>query len=204
MRAWPKGLLGKLYFPCACVSIWGGQELSDLYKQNLMQGNGSSFTPSSERRNTDSVFFRRNNDISMVKDWFFTPGAEKELISSMEKLKMAKPRGQSSKAQAKTKAYLLEEKMKELNLNEEEAAKQIGWQDHEAWELEKAARPAEMTMEDFARRFRSGEEVDGSAMESGEGEMEEGYETGDDWEAEEEGRLQVQEAARRNVPVKFK
>lgn len=145
----------------------------------------------------------------MVKDWFFTPGAEKELISSMKKLKMGKPRGQSSKAQAKTKAYLLEKKMNELNLNEEEAAKQIGWQDHEAWELEKGARPAEMTMEDFASRFQGGKEVegeeeeDGSAVESEDGEMEEGDETGDDWEAEEEGRLQVQEAARRNVPIQF-
>ena len=146
----------------------------------------------------------------MIEDWFVTPGAEKELLRSMKKLKLAKPTGQSSKAQAKTKAYLLEKKMKELNLNEEEAAKQIGWQDHEAWELEKAARPAEMTMEQFARRFRAGEEVEGdeeeddSVVESEDGEMEEGDETGDDWEAEEEGRLQVQEAARRNVPLEFR
>lgn len=175
----------------------------------MIQGYGFWLTPLSERRNADIDTCRGSNDVTRVKDWFVTPGAEKELLSSMRKLKMAKPTGQSSKAQAKTKVYLLEKKMRELNLTEEEAAKQIGWQDHEAWELEKDARSIKMTMEQFARQFRGGKEVegdeeeDGSAMESGDGEMEEGNETGDAWEVEEEGRLQVQEAAMRNVPLEF-
>lgn len=179
-----------------------------LSRTDLIQGYDFWLTPLSERLNADFDTCRGNKDVTRVKDWFVTPGAENELLSSMKNLEMAKPTGQSSKSQAKTKAYLLEKKMRELNLNKEEAAKQIGWRNHEAWEIEKDARPMKMTMEEFARRSRGDEEVEGdgkedvSAVESGDGEMEEGDETGDDWEAQ-EGRLQVKEAAMRNVPLDF-
>ena len=149
--------------------------------------------------------------LGRVKDWFTTPGDERDLTKAMRGLGLTKPKNPKRQIR-RLRKFLIKKEMREHGVNEVVASERVSFQAQALYQREKAAGPVEEAIEDLDLGNTdndlalNGEEDGGEIGERDEDDEEvegddEDEETADEWEAEEEWKLRVQEAATRKVLV---